>query len=162
MKYNAVLLQPSQPSLLTRSIWLEIRHQQCACITYVTFTYIFPFGLCGCLLKYRLHSLTDPAPCISTQNRRGTLLHWENTQQNREKGSVQCVTEDKNTPPSNNRYALVLLNIFLRLLSEKTHASQAHFKLLNVVQITVLTRSIEHHEDGPLLPLQHLPEILRD
>lgn len=51
--------------------------QVCLCVfflggTYIftlTQTYIFPFGLCGCLLKDWLHSLTNTAPCIKLPHR---------------------------------------------------------------------------------------------
>lgn len=70
---------------------LQVRPQQRLCITYVTLTYIFPFGLRGGLLEYRLHPLTDATPCIGAQHRRGRLLHWEGHGRREEKDL--CVLE---------------------------------------------------------------------
>lgn len=44
------------------------------CITYVTFTYVFPSGLRGCLLKYRLHSLADAAPYDQNTTQTGQII----------------------------------------------------------------------------------------
>lgn len=45
-------------------------------------------------------------------------------------------------------------------LSEMEARGLASFELLSVVRGWGLTWSVEHHEDGPILPLQELPEIL--
>lgn len=142
-------------------------HRSCwACvkpwITYVTFTYIFPFGLCGCLLKYRLHSLADTAPCNSIQHRRRRLLHWEATWQDRNKilCSVLWKIRTSQRMKGSIHYCFVLK--FSQVNFQKWSRCQASFELLNVVKGTALTWSVEHHENRPLLPLQQLPEILRE